>query len=201
LEFVDTPLSDVVLYLQDFHKINIAFDHKTLDKAGIRTDKQVTRTLKGVTLQSALRLILRELGMTYVIGDEVLLLTTVEEGEERLITKSYEVGDLVVVRDENNRLWADYRTLIDVVTPAIAPTSWEEVGGPASIHGATFGNAKLLVVSQTAEVHEKVARLLEDLMGEVRKAPGDGQPPLRTRSSDPHGARGGLKHGHAGDRQ
>ena len=52
LDFVDTPLTDVITYLEDYHKINIAIDHKALEDAGIGTDTQITRTLKDVTLRS-----------------------------------------------------------------------------------------------------------------------------------------------------
>ena len=89
LDFVDTPLTDVITYLQDLHKINITFDYKVMSDAGFRTDVQITRTLRGATLRSALRLILRDLGLTYVIGDEVLLITIPEEAQNRPVTKYY----------------------------------------------------------------------------------------------------------------
>ena len=192
VEFVDTPLSDVVAYLQDLHKINIAFDRKALDDAGIGTDKQITRTLKGVTLQSALRLILRDLKMTYVIGDEVLLLTTADEAQERLITKPYAVADLVSVVDENNKPWDDYNTLIGIVTHEIKPATWDSVGGCGTINGATFGDAKLLVISHTEEVHEEVARLLQNLLGQVTQKR-NWQPPVRPRPHEAQGACGGAR--------
>ena len=42
------------------------------------------------------RLMLRELNLTYMIQDEVLLITTPEEADARLTTKVYPVADLVV---------------------------------------------------------------------------------------------------------
>ena len=92
LDFVDTPLADVITYLQDYHKINIAIDHKALEDAGIGTDTQITRTLKGVTLRSALKLMLKDLGLTYVIADEVLLITTPDEANNRLSDESLSGG-------------------------------------------------------------------------------------------------------------
>jgi hypothetical protein len=196
LDFVDTPLTDVVTYLQDLHKINIAFDHKAMSDAGYRTDVQITRTLRGVTLRSALRLILRDLGLTYVIGDEVLLITIPDEAQNRPVAKQYAVADLVAVRDENDKPWDDYGTLIRIVTNAIAPTSWTENGGVGTIGGVTFGNAKLLVVLQTEEVHEEIARLLEELIGEVKRTPGDRQPPVRPRPHVPRATVTGGKQIH-----
>jgi hypothetical protein len=96
LEFVDTPLSDVIDYLKDYHQIEIQLDKKAMDEAGIGTDSQVTKNLKGVSLKSALRLMLHELGLTYVIQDEVLLITTSEAAESKLSTRVYSVADLVI---------------------------------------------------------------------------------------------------------
>jgi general secretion pathway protein D len=56
---------------------------------------------------------------------------------------------------------ADFDSLIDLITTTISPTSWDEVGGPGSISG--FDTNLSLVVSQTQEVHEQLADLLEQL--------------------------------------
>jgi len=96
LEFSETPLNDVIQYLKDFHKIEIQLDKKALEAAGVNTDKAVTINLKGVSLRSALRLLLRELDLTYIIQNEVLLITSPDEAQNRLSTKVYPVADLVI---------------------------------------------------------------------------------------------------------
>lgn len=96
LEFIETPLQDVIDYLKDMHKIEIQIDSKALGDVGIGTDSPVTKNLKGISLRSALRLMLHELGLTYLIKDEVLLITTPEEAENQLTTKVYPVADLVL---------------------------------------------------------------------------------------------------------
>jgi len=94
-DFDDTPLAEVVDYLKDFHKIEIQIHERALEDVGIGSDTPITRHLKGITLRSALRLMLKELDLTYIIRDEVLLITTPEEAEESSYTSVYEVGDLV----------------------------------------------------------------------------------------------------------
>jgi len=96
IEFVETPLSDVVDYLRDYHKIEIQLDKKALGDVNIGTDTPVSKTLRGISLKSALRLMLRELQLTYIIQNEVLLITTPEEADARLVTKVYPVADLVL---------------------------------------------------------------------------------------------------------
>lgn len=96
MQFMDTPLSDAISVLKDRHQIEIQLDQKALRDAGIATDTPVTLDVKGISLRSALRLLLRPLDLTYVIQDEVLMITTPEEAEQRLSIKVYPVGDLVV---------------------------------------------------------------------------------------------------------
>lgn len=96
MEFVETPLSDVVDYLKDLHKIEIQLDTRALEDAGAGSDTPITKNLKGISLRSALRLLLGGLDLTYVIKDEVLLITTPEKAGSELVTKVYPVADLVL---------------------------------------------------------------------------------------------------------
>ena len=96
LDFTDQPLSDVIEYLKAKHEIEIQLDSKALADAGVGSDTPVTRNIKGITLRSALRLLLGELDLTYVIRDEVLMITTKTEAENILSTRVYPVADLVI---------------------------------------------------------------------------------------------------------
>jgi len=107
LEFVETPLKDVVAYLADFHNIPIVINSKKLDEAAVGIDTPVTKSLKGISLRSALRLMLAELELTYLIDDEVLQITTPDDANspDRLTTKVYPVGDLVIPISNNGNLF------------------------------------------------------------------------------------------------
>ena len=96
LEITEQPLGDVVEYLKDKHNIQIQLDEEALRKTGITRDTPVTKSIKGVSLRSALRLLLRDLGLTYVIKDDALWVTTPEKADEILVTRAYPVADLVV---------------------------------------------------------------------------------------------------------
>lgn len=95
LEFIETPLDQVVWFLKDMHGINIELDPKALDDVGIGTDVPMTRNLKGVSLRSALRLMLRDLELTYEIRNEVLQITTPEAAMARAQLKVYNVSALL----------------------------------------------------------------------------------------------------------
>ena len=96
LDFEDTPLKDVVDYLKTRHAIEIQLDEKALTDAGVGSDTPVTRNIKGITLRSALKLVLSELDLTYLIRNEVLMITSKTEAENYLSMRVYPVGDLVI---------------------------------------------------------------------------------------------------------
>ena len=56
---------------------------------------------------------------------------------------------------------ADFQSLIELITQTVAPTTWNTVGGPGAV--MPFQTNRSLVVSQTQEVHEEIADLLDQL--------------------------------------
>jgi hypothetical protein len=103
LEFTDTPLRDVISQLRDKFDITIVPDLKALDDATIDLNESlVTQKVAGISLRSALKLILSSINpqpsdpLTYMVKDEVLKITTQTVAESTLITKVYPVGDLVI---------------------------------------------------------------------------------------------------------
>jgi hypothetical protein len=84
LEFIQTPLQDVVTFLQKQHQIPIHISEPRLPAEPPeppRSQALVTQNIKGSTLHSALRLILGQFDLTYVVLDEALVITSVEEGQ------------------------------------------------------------------------------------------------------------------------
>lgn len=105
MEFVETPLKDAMTFTADQHSIPIVINAKALRDAGINVDTPVTKSLKGITLRSALRLLLKDVDLTYVVRDEVLQITTPDDAESLVTTKVYPVGDLVVPIGINSNLF------------------------------------------------------------------------------------------------
>lgn len=95
MPFIDTPLEDVVAFLRDQHDIPIELDTRSMDDVGLSVDTPLTRNIKGISLSSALQLLLRELDMTYVVHGEVLLLTTVDAAPKYARLRVYDVSKLV----------------------------------------------------------------------------------------------------------
>lgn len=98
IEFTDTPLVDAMEFLSELHNITIILDEEALREEGISPDEPLNRVLSGITLRSALKILLEEYGLTYMIQDEVMKITTiiVAEDPDNYSTRVYPVGDLVI---------------------------------------------------------------------------------------------------------
>jgi hypothetical protein len=158
LDLVETPLTDVVAFLRDLHDIPIVLDVRALEDVGMGPDVPVTVRLDGVTLRSALHIMLRDLGLAYAVADGVLQLTTPEAAESRLIQHIYPVGDLA---DPAAVQSPGCGYLADLIRQTVAPDSWAECGGPGII--VPVDHLSVLVISQTTEVHQRIADLIVTL--------------------------------------
>ena len=96
VQYLDTQLGDVVNDLELRHKINIELDNAALTADGKGSETLINKQLKDLTLKSALRLILEEQALTYVIENEVLVITTKTAAETKTPTRVYPVADLVI---------------------------------------------------------------------------------------------------------
>jgi hypothetical protein len=99
VDFDNTQLRDVASYLSDRHGIQVQLDNVALDWVGITGETPVTRKVKDVRLQSALRLILRDFDLTYLVIDDVLLITTPERAANATEIRVYPVEDLVTPKE------------------------------------------------------------------------------------------------------
>jgi len=78
IQFSNTPLTDVVATLARQHGFPIILEPIALDDAGIPTNEPMTLSVSRISLQSALKLMLQDLQLTFLIEDEVLKITTID---------------------------------------------------------------------------------------------------------------------------
>jgi hypothetical protein len=96
-QLLGMPLSQFADLIEQQHKIQVEIDTRGLTDAGFDPEGiTINRDLRGISLRSALRLILRELELTYVVQNEVLLITTPDKAASVMTTKVYPVADLVL---------------------------------------------------------------------------------------------------------
>jgi hypothetical protein len=78
LEFIDTPLTDVLDTLGDFHDVSFAIDEKALQASNVRSDTPITAQRLGLSLREALDFVLGRLNVVWTIDGGDLVVTTKE---------------------------------------------------------------------------------------------------------------------------
>ncbi len=89
LNFADTPLIDALQYIARMHEISVVLDAHAQRNNG--RSRPVNLVLSGVSLRSALKIMLPELGLDYVVRNEVMLVTTSQRAELWMVTRTYPV--------------------------------------------------------------------------------------------------------------
>jgi RNA polymerase sigma factor (sigma-70 family) len=150
LEYTDVPLLEILNILSDDYDVQILLDRRGMEDIGISGEVEVSMNVRNIQLKSALRLMLRELELTCIIRDEVLVITTQEVAESMLETRVYLTIHLSVRAED----------LTDVIISTVAAGTWAENGnGEGQIKDVDNG----LVILQTQSVHEEIQQLLGQL--------------------------------------
>jgi len=163
MQFVETPLSDIVDYVGQVADVPVLIDTRALDDVGLAENAAISIDVSDVSLESALNLMLSELDLTWTFFREVLLITTPEEADRMLEVRVYDVTDLLGSYHPNGGPVDDYDGLIHAVTLNIDRYSWNSFGGPGCILLFSGPKLRVLVVSQTERVHQKVEGFLTQL--------------------------------------
>jgi general secretion pathway protein D len=91
------PLREVIDYLEKVSNINIHLDEAGLAALGVASDVPVTLKLKSeIPLKSVFNLILPKYQLSYVIKNDVLMITSEDKTKGLVYTVSYQVADLVI---------------------------------------------------------------------------------------------------------
>jgi hypothetical protein len=162
MNYLDTPLGDVVTDLELRYGINIEIDVPALAHEGVGSDLPITKILKDVPLASALDLLLAVNEQTWVIDSDVLLITSVKDEPKYLQTKVYVVGDL----DDGPEV------IGGIVMQSLSPVTWQKTEKQERAVGsiAVHPKSKSLVVTHTSRMHRKIAKLLGDLRAATEAA-------------------------------
>ena len=157
-----SQLQNVITELSTLTGQTILIDKKALEDAVIGTDAAVNFVApREVSVRTALRRVLGDVGLAYVIRDESIYVTTTQKARDMMTTRVYPLGDLVT----GNALTTPppllekqeaqvVETIIGMIKKSIDPMSWDTDGGRASIHYNAI--TKALIVRQSAEVHMRL---------------------------------------------
>lgn len=142
LDFLETPLAEIVEFLRSEFDIQMMIDERALDELAISPDDPVSINVRGISLESALCLMLRSLELTHIVKDEVLLITTADEAEATFETRVYPYPKTTLKPE--------------MLQQVIAPDTWQANGGEGDV--VVVGDQ--LIVRQTYAVHGEINALL-----------------------------------------
>ncbi len=92
--FSETPLSEVIAIMSKRHGLPMLLLEDKLKEEGLTKDEPVSLSVKGLALKKVLKLILKPIGLTYLVDQELLKITTIVHEDEVYQTRVYPVGDL-----------------------------------------------------------------------------------------------------------
>lgn len=166
VDFVETSLSDVAEFLSAKCPMSFTLDRAGLEDAGVALDRPITFKAKGLPMAKALDLLSREYGIGWTYRDEALEFTTPDEEQSMRLVRTYDVQDLVVGADEQQRAEAS-RGLVELLEATLNPHLWESQGGPgkATVSGDT------LIVTNTWRTHRDLRRMLTEVRRAASVAP------------------------------
>ena len=96
LHFNNEPLVKVIEEIQKIADVNVVLDNAGLDEERVASGTSVTIGVDGITLRSALNLILEPLNLGYMTKNEVLVITSRLKQQGQLEPRAYPVADLVL---------------------------------------------------------------------------------------------------------
>ena len=163
LQWDQLPANEALDELSQHFGVTIQIDRAVLkDYFEEDFDRKTSLRATDISAHAALSFLLRPEGLAWSLEDEVVWVTTKEKSSEALLTRIYEVGDLVQTQ-QGGFVDVDYESLLNLLTSIVEPDSWINNGGNGGNGEVRPFESKaifLVVVSQTAQVHLKVEAVL-----------------------------------------
>jgi hypothetical protein len=161
VDFKNEKFKAVIDYLIDKTGQTIFLDEESMKEATVDYDTPVTLKANKIGVRSLLRKILNDVGLTYVIKDEIIQVVTLKKAKEMMVTRVYPVSDLItnnidprlpLILQQQQMAW-NAKSLVDLIQSTIDPQSWanksDSGGGTVVFDLATMS----LIVKQSAEMH------------------------------------------------
>ena len=164
VDLTEQRFGGVIDWFQKQTGLTIVLDKPALDDLNVNSESTtVTLHLEKVSTRTALKKMLADLGLTYVIKDETIFVTTPDKAKDMMTVRTYYVGDLIPHYDVSfNNIVTQLQAaqsiaqLVNMITNNIDKDSWEvngkDGGGTIVFDPVTMS----LIVKQSAELHMKM---------------------------------------------
>jgi hypothetical protein len=155
LEFVDTPLVDIVEFLSEMHEIRFHFDDAVVRRKLVQPHTSVSIDVKAISVDSALKLLLRPLELEHMVLADRVLITSSGLAASYLETETYDLSPLIAPGDDTA-----VAELVATIRNVVKPASWQAgdaTGGSIRVDGRT------LTIRQSQAAQRTIHALLEGL--------------------------------------
>jgi len=178
LKFKQTPLRDVVQFLQDMTGLNIVID------PSVDATTAVDLTIEKLILKNALNLIMKQTNLRYIFKENVIFITSAEAAVEKMILEIYNVSDILATipnftgpdirvlnpeelgpgggggpapipigGEQTEEAWG-MDNLIELIKAATGESAWPD--------GSMIeGHRGQLIIINTRDTHKKIRQILE----------------------------------------
>lgn len=155
VSFTAQPLSAVMNFFSQELKIPILIDDKALEDENVTQDEPITLKLDNARAVNAIELILRPLQLTYIVGNEVMTITSKRTAAN--ITRHYDLSTIF----PDNSLSGE---IIELIQEMVTSDEWQVSGGVSKLR--MFGS--ILVVNAPEETHLAIAELLRTIANQPK---------------------------------
>lgn len=126
LEFIETPLNQVLDFLGDAAEVQVYIRTRALDDVGVGTDSPITRNLKDVSVGMGLELILDDLDLEYAIDRGLVIVSTPDDFQVKSVVRVYQLQPLLadVPPEQVDR---EAGRLAGIIAAQVAPETWGSV--------------------------------------------------------------------------
>jgi hypothetical protein len=183
-------------------KTNIWIDEDALTEVGVATDAPINLKSKPISAARVLDRVLERYDLTWIIQDDVVQITTIIAAEEKLITVTYPVGDLIDYVQKHRQRESEStaqarlekaesggRTGVGFIEPRFTNADWllyslqdmtsgpwQDIDGIGGTSSYLNGN---LVVRHTFKNHEEVDKIIRGIRQFTQGPLNSGTIPIR----------------------
>jgi len=141
LTFEDLPLEQVMDWLAEFTRMNVTVRWQILADAGLDRDKPISIHARNLRLSQVLWLIMSEaagteIKLAYRASGNLLILSTSDDLDKEMVTKIYDVADLLIRFPRATRQGAFN------VTQGLGQSGGQGGGGGGGAGGGMFGQGQ-----------------------------------------------------------
>ena len=134
----------------------LVIDQQALQLMNITTETPITVNSRGWSTRTILRKVLSDLGLSYVIKEKTIHITSPDRAKETMTTRAYPIGD--IIGNMNMNMPGNYNQAVFIQNVqnimnsimALDPKSWQPEGAGSIVFEPSTMS---LIIRQTAEFH------------------------------------------------